>query len=590
MLDKYLNRTVKANVPIIIASSDENERNSLKEILQEFFSVILVENCNRLKVEFEANRSSVALIFVSTKLDGNVLKTVEEMNFTRTFAPIILICNEEEEYKKIVDAYEIGISDYISPPFRSAIVIKRAICVLRAANLTSYATVSTPRIKTNCVGQYKFGIDTLDMQCERAEFLDNQFHEASFEYYWDYKVLHIAKLLAYKLGTNEFIVEPENDEALSDALGADDLKALIVKICAASPSAPTVCHDCKVDVKGEMRFCRINLFVVFTELGERKGFVGKMCDIHKIMTQLVNLQHAAEHDSLTGLCNHKTARERINARIQKNPHIKYALAVFDIDKFKMMNDKSGHVFGDKVLKMFGQRLRAAAKPGETLGRIGGDEFILCFHYNDNPQERADRLFAAISGDYFGVAVMVSMGIATVETVGTDYEALFTAADTALYEIKRSGRNGYFVYDESLKTKQSSNKATRQIRDSHGDAPSSVIYTPNQFYDEIGGDYIRVIEKFHSKQKVMSEIMRFPQYDDFTNLSVAISNWSIYKATRALNTLMDTANELGFSELYTDCCNLGEDLRKNDREKAAISFARLENTYSRIIDALVLLRS
>ena len=136
--------------------------------------------------------------------------------------------------------------------------------------------------------------------------------------------------------------------------------------------------------------------------------------------------------------------------MEESPTSQYALAILDLDYFKSANDNYGHSFGDQVLRHMAERLRFSIRGGDIAARVGGDEFLIFLEYNADLEPVIQRIYNAISGGKFDeFTISVSMGVATTEKVGSNYDTLFHAADQALYTVKRGGRGSYSFYDESM---------------------------------------------------------------------------------------------------------------------------------------------
>jgi diguanylate cyclase (GGDEF)-like protein len=152
----------------------------------------------------------------------------------------------------------------------------------------------------------------------------------------------------------------------------------------------------------------------------------------------------ADTDPLTGLLN-----RRAFARCVKDEAVDlegYCLAMFDIDRFKLVNDRYGHAAGDEVLKTFARVACHTIRDGDRIGRLGGEEFAILLKTATHDEaiivcERLRKTVAAAS-TAFGqheITVTVSGGIAAFGS-RTDLDEVLTLADTALYRAKRSGRN------------------------------------------------------------------------------------------------------------------------------------------------------
>jgi diguanylate cyclase (GGDEF)-like protein len=169
----------------------------------------------------------------------------------------------------------------------------------------------------------------------------------------------------------------------------------------------------------------------------------------EIETLQAGLVRAARLDALTGLQNRGTFLEafaREEARAARGGPA-FSLAIFDLDRFKQVNDRYGHPAGDRVLQAFADVLRATVRPYDVVGRYGGEEFALLMPQTGKETaarvaERVRHGLEARGADVGGrrIDVTVSAGVATYGLDGADWDTLLTAADNALYEAKSAGRN------------------------------------------------------------------------------------------------------------------------------------------------------
>jgi diguanylate cyclase (GGDEF)-like protein len=159
---------------------------------------------------------------------------------------------------------------------------------------------------------------------------------------------------------------------------------------------------------------------------------------------------AADTDSLTGIWNRRACMsrgERLVSRHEKSGQ-DFSLLFLDIDDFKRLNDRLGHSGGDEVLRRFVDVVQNTIRPSDFLFRIGGEEFCCLLPQTNAQQSRhvAERIRRQVEaatiqiGNGMPVKATVSVGIASTETVGYDLEALLRAADGAVYQAKRQGRN------------------------------------------------------------------------------------------------------------------------------------------------------
>ena len=156
---------------------------------------------------------------------------------------------------------------------------------------------------------------------------------------------------------------------------------------------------------------------------------------------------AALTDSLTGVANRRAFFDHGNpllegATAERRP---VALLLFDLDRFKEINDSAGHQAGDRVLQAFCDLVGASIRPGDLFGRLGGEEFAYLLVDASMAQalhaaERLRRDFAAISFPHLVVNPTVSVGVAMASEAGRSLSTLLALADRALYRAKADGRN------------------------------------------------------------------------------------------------------------------------------------------------------
>ncbi len=164
------------------------------------------------------------------------------------------------------------------------------------------------------------------------------------------------------------------------------------------------------------------------------------------------LARLAVTDLLTGLLNRRGFFEHATSAIAqaRRSRVPVAVAMFDIDRFKLINDGYGHDAGDAVLRQVAAALSADQRAGDVLGRFGGEEFVLLTPGNDASQAAitVERLRAAVRSAVLhpagkAASVTMSAGIAGLEDQGDVERSINTAliaADTGLYEAKRAGRD------------------------------------------------------------------------------------------------------------------------------------------------------
>ena len=202
--------------------------------------------------------------------------------------------------------------------------------------------------------------------------------------------------------------------------------------------------------QGEGRRYSLSLAPVLSPSGGRIGTALVLHDVTRLMQLLRQVQRLAGTDELTGLLSRRrffglAEREVERARRHRLP---LSMLVFDLDDFKLVNDVYGHGAGDDLLRAVAATCREQLRPFDIVGRMGGDEFCALLPH-DGPEEGekvAERLRAAVAGltvVVSGSLVRTTLSIGVASSVGVTDEtvtALLEAADAALYEAKRAGRD------------------------------------------------------------------------------------------------------------------------------------------------------
>jgi diguanylate cyclase (GGDEF)-like protein len=178
-----------------------------------------------------------------------------------------------------------------------------------------------------------------------------------------------------------------------------------------------------------------------------------------LQAQSAQLKKLAIHDPLTGVLNRQAFANELRELAERTARFRrpLQLIVFDLDHFKTINDRQGHLAGDAALKLVAGIVREHLDSADLFGRFGGDEFLIACA--DQPLEACVGVAEAIRSAVYDQAsrhqppltgLSLSVGIAHADAgTGYDTDALFAHADAALYEAKRRGRNRVVVADSSL---------------------------------------------------------------------------------------------------------------------------------------------
>ncbi len=188
--------------------------------------------------------------------------------------------------------------------------------------------------------------------------------------------------------------------------------------------------------------------------GELTHFVGVQNDVTERQRYEEQLAYRATHDELTGLPNRQLLLDRLQqAVLGAERHGRQVAVVFiDLDDFKLVNDSLGHSAGDEVLRAVAQRLHEIVRETDTVGRFGGDEFVIVL--TEQTEEAAvSEVLARVASrltdpiELAGVSYTLtpSIGHCRYPEAGNDAEALLMRADMAMYQAKQQGRNRAVAY-------------------------------------------------------------------------------------------------------------------------------------------------
>lgn len=199
-------------------------------------------------------------------------------------------------------------------------------------------------------------------------------------------------------------------------------------------------------------------FILNSE-GEISKAIGLIQDITEHVEYEQQLEHLENYDVLTGLANRDLLLKNLQSTIQEvKKHSKtFALLMFDLDRFKDVNDSFGHSVGDELLKAVSERFMLELREGDFLARLGGDEFAIVMKELHHPEDAgifANSIIETLAQEYKltngeKVHIGVSVGISLFPTHSTTEETLLQHADAALYKAKEQGRGTYSYYTDEL---------------------------------------------------------------------------------------------------------------------------------------------
>lgn len=290
---------------------------------------------------------------------------------------------------------------------------------------------------------------------EMMRIVISQSEQAVFEYHLGKKELRIKAGNTNVLFPHNILTDvPESilDRGVMDEVFSKRFKQMFEEI-----QENEICEsEVKVVSEGKAKWFRLVIKTLFDENRQIVNTVGIVEDISERKQEELQLKKRAERDGLTGFYNAITMKIKVD-QLLKAPWIiegNHIFMLMDLDCFKQVNDTFGHQYGDQVLKEVSDTLKKTFRQSDLLCRMGGDEFaIMILNVSSFSavehviQELLEHLHKIYEQEGKTVEVSASLGIVCAPLHGITFEELYKKSDQMLYEVKRSTKNGYRVYQE-----------------------------------------------------------------------------------------------------------------------------------------------
>ena len=221
--------------------------------------------------------------------------------------------------------------------------------------------------------------------------------------------------------------------------------------------------EARIKIDGEYRWISLTTRVLYDRNLNPVSVIGKISDIDAKKREELRLQEQATKDALTGLLNRAAFREKAEGMLrdaEERVSMMPALLIMDIDRFKTINDTYGHLFGDTVIVSVADAMKQVFG-NSVLGRFGGDEFMVCLSVASKEEleqwilqfckELSEELEPVATGE----KITCSIGASIYGENGTTLDEMLHSADSALYYVKKNGKDGYAVCTEEMRQKFSS---------------------------------------------------------------------------------------------------------------------------------------
>jgi len=354
------------------------------------------------------------------------------------------------------------------------------------------------------------------------------------------------------------------------------------------------------EVYAEMK----TISAVRDEHGITTHYVSLGNDITLIKEHQEQLEHIAHYDILTNLPNRSLLSDRLSQAILQCSRNKKSLAVvfLDLDSFKAINDAHGHGVGDDLLIALSVRMKEALREGDSLARIGGDEFVAVLANLANAKDYElvlERLLLSASepikvGDVI-LNVSASIGVTLYPQDNVDADQLLRHADQAMYVAKESGKNRYHLFDtaqdDAVKVQRESLEAIRSALDNH----QFVLYYQPKVNMRTGTviGVEALIRWQHPKRGLLNPLEFLPVIENHAmmielgewvieNTLTQISQWKLMGLNLPVSTSVNIAavqlQQSGFSQKLTTLLAAHPDIEPSCLELEVLETSAIEDVH------------
>jgi diguanylate cyclase (GGDEF)-like protein len=268
---------------------------------------------------------------------------------------------------------------------------------------------------------------------------------------------------------------------------------------------------------------------------------GSLSDISQRKRFEQQLLHDALHDSLTGLPNRALFLDRLERAIayaQRRPERHFAVIFLDLDRFKVVNDRLGHVAADGVLAALARRLEQCLRRGDSVARLSGDEFALLVHDVADPAVVAHRILHELGRPFDAagqqVLVTASLGIAISSTGFSRPEDALRDADAAMYRAKARGRARFEIADAELHARSLEQlEMESQLREAVESGELRLHFQPVVVMETRKLVGFEALLRWEHPRRGLRAPDEFIPMAEQSGIIVAVGRWALFEACRQM---------------------------------------------------------
>ncbi|WP_045223311.1 EAL domain-containing response regulator [Methyloterricola oryzae] len=452
---------------ILIAEDDENSRELLVAALGSAGYAVRSAGNGYRALELARERTPDLIIsdILMPKMDGYALCRALKQDAALAQVPVVFYTATYTEPRDQALAFSVGATRYLTKPMEMGRLMQALEDVLHdsskgktaggtPAPREAFEAMHGERLQAKLSKKLE-ELEEKGRQLEESEQRFRDYAESVADWFWEADA-HLRIVLAgggpcgLTSTTLTDLLLRATDAGFSDETYVQALRDL---------NQRHAFRDLVVDFtdqQGHVLSLRLSGKPIFDHVGNFKGYRGVGRDVSETVSLNRRIEFLASHDELTGLPNRTLFRERLAQAIgQAQDDERVMVCAIDLDNFKLINDTLGHDAGDTLLKEAVTRITSCTRPGDTLARIAGDEFMLLMTGSDplDAHLLAQDILRAFEAPVLlserKVFASVSMGISVYPQDTSDALALLTYADMAMCRAKEKGRGACEYYTGEL---------------------------------------------------------------------------------------------------------------------------------------------